>query len=132
MSIHRKLKKVTSNSVEIFAGRRFVGRVTGDVFSKTIEGSKHIMKDPPALFWDVQALKDAEAVGAEVVEVKDRESGNVYTARIATIWQKPIYKNYGYGDQVGLRLSEFTVNGKPPRTVKPTSQVEKKSQFRLW
>ncbi|MCX6083063.1 MAG: hypothetical protein NTW32_26340 [Chloroflexi bacterium] len=66
---------------------------------------------------DIDALKDAELLGATLENVTDRDTGNIYTAAISLIWQRPIYKNYGYGEQIGLALREWTKNGEPPASM---------------
>ena len=101
----------SSNQIPIYAGDRVVGYVKGDTFYKTISGSKHFLRQPPAILFDIQSLSDAEGYAAIYCHVTDRDTGNIYTASIALIWGKPIYKDYGFGKQVGLCLKEWTVNG---------------------
>jgi hypothetical protein len=99
-------------------GRRVVGYVRGDTFYKTLSGSKHFLRQPPAILFDIQSLESAQRYGAKNVQVKDRETGKIYRAPIALIWEKAIYKDYGFGAQVGLCLKDWTVDGTPPRKPK--------------
>ncbi|MBC8508213.1 MAG: hypothetical protein H8D34_25410 [Chloroflexi bacterium] len=99
-------------------GRRVVGYIIGDTFYKTVSGSKHFLRQPPAIMFDVQSLESAQRYGAKNVQVKDRETERIYAATIALIWEKPIYKNYGFGAQVGLCLKDWTVNGNIPQMPK--------------
>lgn len=96
----------------ILVNRKKVYTVSGDTVSKEISGSKHIMRNPHAIFFDIQSLREAESLGAKIITVTDKETGDVYTATLPLVWQKAIYKNYGYGEQVGLAVNSFTVTHK--------------------
>lgn len=130
MILHPKRNK--GKSTPIYAGGRVVGHVNGEIFSKIISGSKHFLRQPPAILFDVSSLKDAELLGATLASVTDRETGNVYTALISLIWQKPIYKDYTT-PQVGLALREWTKNGIPPTAppTRPTPHAPDAEQPRL-
>jgi hypothetical protein len=121
------------SSTPIYAGKHVVGQVKGDTFYKTVSGNVHFLRQPPAIMFDIQSLKDAERYGAKNAHVTDRDTGDVYTAPIALIWEKPIYKDYGYGKQVGLCLKEWTVNGVAPVQPKPKpAHSSLNSQLRMF
>ena len=113
------MSNFSTNSTPIYAGSNVVGYVKDDTFYKTVTGSKHFLRHPPAILFDIQSLEDAGRYGANYVHVTDRETGRVYTAPTALIWEKPIHKNYGFGAQVGLCLKDWTVNGVAPAQPKP-------------
>jgi hypothetical protein len=89
-----------------------IGVIDGESFVKEIRGSKHIMRKPHAIFFDIQSLRDVERLGCKRVRVTDKETGDIYAAELSLIWQHAIYKNYGYGEQVGLAVNLFTITRK--------------------
>jgi hypothetical protein len=48
------------------------------------------------------------------VEIYDRESGTTYTATLATIDAHSFPVHRGHGDQVGVTLDHWSVNGAIP------------------
>jgi hypothetical protein len=81
--------------------------VRGDTFRKRIRFSVHALRVPPALALDTQSLEDAERAGAVRVEVLDTESGHAYRAAISTIRARGFRVSRGFGEQIGLALSEW-------------------------
>ena len=53
-----------NNTTKIRVGRRVVGEVRGDVFYKSVYGSKHFLRIPRAIANDVKVLDEAEQAGA--------------------------------------------------------------------
>lgn len=121
-----------STSKLVYAGGRVIGSVKGDTFYKRVSGSKHFLEKPPAIMFDIQSLKDAERYGAKFIHITDRETDDIYTAPTALIWAKPIYKNYGFGEQVGLCLIDFTVNGVAQVQPKPKPTPSRDLQLNLF
>lgn len=106
-----------------------VGRVSGIWFEKTIQGSKHLLRRPmPALAHDVSTLEDAAAAGAIAVVVTDTESGRVYRQRIATILQHGFDVRRGFGRQVALPLTAYSIDGRAPAVPpgEPQTNAERK------
>lgn len=101
--IHYSTNK-SGKGTPIYAGSKPVGTVADGVFKKRICGSKHLLRQPPAIAFDLQSLKDAEAAGAMWVEVTDAESGRVYRAAMAAIWAEGKPFNRGHGPQWYLAL----------------------------
>lgn len=98
-----------NHSTPIFVGRKVVGRVEGDVFSKSIRGSRHMLRHPRALAFDVSTLNDAETLGALWVKVLDLDSKTVYRASIRRIREKGKKFSRGCGEQIFLTLENFTI-----------------------
>jgi hypothetical protein len=98
-----------NHSTPIFVGRKVVGRVEGDVFSKSIRGSRHMLRHPRALAFDVSTLNEAEMIGAKWVEVFDLDYKTVYRASIRLIWEKGRRFSRGFGEQIFLTLENFTI-----------------------
>jgi hypothetical protein len=99
-----------------------IGIVTGNSFKKSISGSKHILRRPRAIAFDRVTLRDAAAAGATRVEVLDRETGIVYCATLATFdaLSFPVMRG---GDQVGLHLDHWSINGNAPVAMAKAAQT---------
>ena len=108
------LQQKPTKGTPIFCGRHVVGEVQNGIFKKSIEFSKHALRTPPGLAFDVSTLDDAEKSGAGSVEVTDRESGRIYRASIATIRAHGFAVNRGFGAQIALALAWWSIDGKPP------------------
>jgi len=92
--------------IPIYAGNgRVVGEVKNGVFSKKVKASKHFLKKPPAICFDISSLKEAEAAGATHIEIEDTETGKTYHAPLRLVWQKGFTLDRGYGRQIGLLLN---------------------------
>lgn len=110
------IQQIPSKSQPIFVGARVVGYVCGDVFKKTITGSKHILRTPPGIAFDVSSLDDAERMGARLAEATDRETGRVYRAKIDFIRSNGFSVSRGFGNQIALPLGWFSIDGQPPKS----------------
>lgn len=96
---------------KIHIGARVVGEVRGDVFHKSIIGSKHMLQKPRAIALDTGSLEDAERAGARWVHVRDRETGTTYKATIEHIRRRGFDLNRGHGHQIALVLNGWARNG---------------------
>ena len=115
--------------------QKVIGRVIGHTFEKSIQGRKHLLRTPPALGFDLSTLEDAERAGATAVAVTDSETGRVYRADIATIRRNGFPVVRGFGRQIALPLSAYSVDGDPPavRVGEPmTNQERKEAQLSLF
>jgi hypothetical protein len=92
---------------------KMVGGITGDVFHKTVQASKHFLHTPPAIAFDLDVIAQAREQGARIAEVRDSESGRVYRAEIARIWSKGFPVNRGHGEQIALALNEWNRGDEP-------------------
>ena len=112
---------------EILVNGRHVGDVIGSCFQKSIEGSRHMLRKPPAIAYGVDALNDAERAGADCLEVKDRETGIVYSSTLDNFRQHCFEVNRGYEPQVAMRLENWTkTGGKEADKAEPVKQPKKK------
>jgi hypothetical protein len=107
----------SSNSTPIRACGHVVGKVRGDTFYKSVDGSRHFLRIPPAICFDVLSLKEAERAGAVYVEVTDRETGKAYRVSIRFIWEHGFKVNRGFGDQIALPLGQWQIIGTPLQLV---------------
>lgn len=83
----------------------------GDVLERTITGSKHLLKssggEPYALAFETKTLADAEKLGGQLVEVLDRETGNVSRTRLEAYRHYGWDLDWGFGKQRALALEHF-------------------------
>ena len=109
-----------------------IGYVAGGVFHKSIVGSKPLLRSPRAIAFDRSTLADAERAGAVAAHVVDDETRTVYRASIADIWTHGFSVNRGFGDQIALALSRWSVNGRPVAPVFENNQAVKAAQPSLF
>jgi len=106
----------------IFLNGRVVGHVRDGVFEKTLARSRHFLRRPPAIAFDRSTLQDARRAGATRVRIYEREQGDVYEADLDEVELHGFPVQRGFGDQVALHLSRWTVNGQPPRTARTNAE----------
>lgn len=100
-------QKVNKQYVRAASGR-VVGEVLpGGIFQKHVQHSKHYLSRPGGWCWDVASLREAESLGARVVEVLDTESGRAYRTTFDVIRRRGFGVNRGFGEQRGLELRWF-------------------------
>lgn len=101
-----------SNCSTIWTGGHIVGEVKNGTFRKSIYASRHLLRKPPAICLSVDSLNQAEAVGAKSIEVKDKETGRVYTCTVTHFKQYAFdMQRGGYEAQKALPLSYWNVSG---------------------
>jgi hypothetical protein len=105
----------TRKKTKIYVGgfRRPVGVVVGDEFRKSIKSETGYLREPPAICFDVQSLRDAEQAGARFVVITNKDDGRVHRASIAKIWRDGFSVNRGFGQQIGLSLSNYETISAP-------------------
>jgi hypothetical protein len=91
-----------TTSTKIWVGAHSVGEVCGEEFIKKVRGSKHFLRKPPAIAFDISSLEEAKACGATTVRAIDDETGKVYQVPISTIFSKGFIFDRGHGSQIGL------------------------------
>lgn len=107
MNILQDVTKKSSNSpVTIYAGNgKAVGTVKGDIFYKRIQGSKHLLRQPPAIAFDICTLEQAKKAGAKNAKISDTETETTYTAELEHILEHGTRFNRGWGEQIYLPLN---------------------------
>lgn len=98
------------------------GRISGFFMERTkeyyrkVQGSKHFLRKPPAITNDLEALAEAERLGADRVRIVDSESGIEYLCAILVIRDYGFPIDRGYGKQIGLTFA-YWVKVAPDGTV---------------
>jgi hypothetical protein len=107
-----RVKSVVSypHFTKIYAQGKVVGRVTHGVFEKSVIGSIHFLRKPPAISFDIDSLRQAERAGAYTLHIVDKETGKVYTTTMKKLLKRGFAFNRGFGKQIGLRLGEWDVD----------------------
>ena len=106
---------------------RTVGQVYNGVFVKDVSSHKHFLHNPEAIAYTIDTLHAAQRAGAEYCQVLDTDTGIIFKASIAKIFDMGKKFNYGWGDQIYLTVqnwnqsidpdySDPTNTGTPPYT----------------
>lgn len=98
---------VLPNSTPICIGSKVVGYVRGQAFHKNLSASKHFLKYPPAIAFDISSLDQAEKAGAKFVVIHEKESGDVLYAPIKVIREMGFLIDRGHGSQVAFLLCQW-------------------------
>lgn len=93
---------------KIIVNHKVIGEVIGDKFTKKIKGSKHFLRVPPAISFDLRSLYDAYKAGAKTVAVLDVETGDTYFASMLDVYAEGHVIDRGYGKQIYLDLDKWT------------------------
>lgn len=93
---------------------QFIGTIEGDVFTKRVKSSKHMLRQPPAWALDDAVLRDLAGRGVSRVVYIDTETGHEYCTTVDTFTSKGRLFDRGYGAQVFLTLGYWSVDGASP------------------
>jgi hypothetical protein len=94
----------------MWSGDRHVASCDGDgVLRKTALASKHMLRAPSGWCFDAAIIATAEARGVQRVEVRDSETGDLYTAALSDFRAHGIELDRGHGPQVCLPLTRWRV-----------------------
>ena len=93
--------------MDIKVNNKVVGKVKGGTFNKRLTASKHFLKKPPSIAFDVTSLLQAKYAGAEAIEINEVETGSIYFTTMNKVFKKGIRLNRGYGNQIALTLENW-------------------------
>lgn len=91
--------------------------IVGDLLRKTIVGSRHILRQPPAIAFDVAHIEAARLAGVQRIAVHDAESGATYRASFEDFCSKAIRLDRGAGPQLALPLRYWQADGVQVQTI---------------
>ncbi len=109
---------------EVIINEKVVGIVEDGTLSKVIDSSKHLLRTPPAIAFDELALSEAEEQGASKIKVKDKLTGITYYSTIEAVRSRGFTFNRGFGNQVGLSLTEWSKNEESQVKIFDTTEQE--------
>lgn len=104
--------KYNTKTTALKAGTKTFGIVYGDTLRKSLQGSKHFLRQPAGIAIDLEALDRAEAVGAVRIEIIDVESETVFTSTIEHFRHAGLEINRGFGQQLVLPFSGWVKRSK--------------------
>jgi len=107
---HRRLVKV---------GDKIVGHLEGNRFIKTVIGSKHRLRRPPAWAIDAEAFDTEVKPNATEIVVLDRETDTEYHCTVETFDRLKGELDRGFGRQYFLTLNHWEVRGNGHRELSP-------------
>ena len=95
---------------EVKINKKVVGKIEGETFTKELDSSKDFLRTPRAIAFDELALSKAKEMGASKIKVKDKRTGLEYHTSIVNLSNRGFSFNRGFGNQIGLALSEWSKN----------------------
>jgi len=84
---------------------------------KTIKGSKHLLRTPPGIAFDVSALKQADRLGVIYHVVHDQETGKTYCAEHHLFARHGFPVARGFNAQTGLGMQHWKEGDQPPASL---------------
>ncbi len=99
-------RQSNTDGTPVYVDGRVVGHVAGDLFTKAVRGSVHMLRKPRGWASDVAALR--EAMDGRGLHGIDRHgNGAVYRAAIADMLDRGLRFDRGFGAQVALPLDTW-------------------------
>lgn len=90
---------------------RVIGYLKGNAFIKTVIGSKHQLRKPPAWAIDAETYEREIRPSAAELVIIDKESGITYSASVQTFDRLKGELDRGFGRQYFLTLKHWEVRG---------------------
>jgi hypothetical protein len=88
--------------------------VVGTEFRKELNGSRHFLRVPRGIAFDLASLEAAKLAGASRVRVLDRETRVEYRASFEDLLAHGFPLDRGHGRQIALRLEHWTTDSPIP------------------
>ncbi len=87
---------------------RVIGVIEGNTFTKTVHGSKHQVRSPPAWAIDAEVFDREIKPNCRQILIIDRETNNRYRTSVDTFDYKKKAFDRGYGRQYYLTLNYWS------------------------
>lgn len=91
---------------------RIVARADCCRMQKVIQGSKHFLRTPPAIAFDVFCINQAKKMNLKEIHVLDSETRTLYIVDMETFLAKSLQLNRGFGEQMALTMEYWKVEKK--------------------
>jgi len=113
---------------------KFIGKITGETFKKSVCRSKHMLREPEAWAIDSEVVRTLEILGTcRKVVVYDYENNFLYEVDFATFIEKSFTIERGHGAQKALPLTywkfKFACKGERLQKYSDMGYVRKFNQF---
>ena len=92
----------------IIVNGKKVGQVFKDVFYKELRQSKHFLRKPPAIAFDINSVEQAKQLGAKHIMIKDTENILIFRASIKQLELDGFKFDRGHGEQIALGLEKWS------------------------
>lgn len=90
---------------------KVVATIEGDTLRKSVAGSRHFLRKPAGIAFDVSILEAARAASVHNVEVYDVETKRTYSASLGDFDAFGFSFDRGFGKQRALALDKWAVRG---------------------
>jgi hypothetical protein len=100
----KRNQPLKSGIVKITLGDKTIGIVANNAFIKNLHSSRHFLRKPEAICFDIESIEKVVKLGAKLIKILDLDTGRIYEASIALLKEKGIHINRGFGDQIALPL----------------------------
>ena len=100
--------------VPVWVDGRIVAQICDGIFSKSIAGSKHLLKAPPAIALDADSY-DGLRENFRTIKVTDRETGRTYVISADEFDRFKVQMDRGYGRQYFVPLGNWDIHPAGPR-----------------
>lgn len=128
----KKIVPETSHILKTKTGKT-AGIVSGDTLRRELYGSRHFLRHPPAISFDLHHLREAESMGARRVEVLDRETGTTFHADLRAFHVSALLIERGGHDlQAALPLQYWHTGEAPATVAKPAPKRPEAAQPALF
>ncbi len=91
-----------------------IGKSNGRIFKKTIRGSIHLLRKPPAIAIDADAYDKHIAFSHQLLEIYDSETNRLYTSSTEDFNLHRIEFDRGHGKQYALAMNHWHVTDLNP------------------
>jgi hypothetical protein len=98
---------------------------------KWIKASVHLATTPRGIAFDARLFAYACELGAQVIRVKDIETGSVYTTDVATFERYSFVNDRAHGVQRFLKLQHWSIDGAPPQYQPPGMRTSAPEDLQL-
>jgi hypothetical protein len=86
-----------------------IGYIQNSQFIKSVDGSKHMLRCPPAWAIDAEAFDNEIKSHVSEIIIQDRETGNRYITSVLNFDKRKKAIERGFGKQYYLPLSDWKV-----------------------
>ena len=98
---------------------------------KTVRASVHLVTTPRGIAFDAALFHEACELGAQVIRVRDTETGSIYECDVATFNRYAFTQDRQHGAQRFLKLQHWSINGAPPDYKPPTERPAAPAELQL-
>ena len=93
---------------------KIIGKSNGQIFRKTIKGSLHLLRKPPAIAIDATAYEHEISKTHQYIEVFDTDTNNLYISSIENFNKHKGLLDRGHGRQYYLSLCHWQLTDQRP------------------